>query len=187
MSSTPYRKNLVEIIDGSSTAFIKNNRVFIKHKNVSDVVDYEIIYDNYFDRARERGLPSESEVIEELEMAEVWTKEDEEFTKTQTHFIEGLKISKGQLFVESAKESIGRQLKEAEYDLNIHLAKRANLIANSAETYASNRANDYYVLRSFFKDKETKELLYTEEEFEYLNGSTLSEVMNQYNLFHNKF
>ena len=63
MASTPYRKNLVEIIDGSSTAFIKNKRVFIKHKNVSDVVDYEIIYDNFFERAQARGLPTEKEII----------------------------------------------------------------------------------------------------------------------------
>lgn len=187
MASTPYRKNLVEIIDGSSTSFIKGKRVFIKHKNVSDVVDYEIIYDNYFERARERGLPTEKEVLEELEMAEVWTKEDEEYIKTQTSFIEGLRLSKGSLYIESAKESINRQLKDAEYDLNLHLAKRASLIANCAETYSTNRANDYYILRSFYKDKGTTELLYTEEEFEYLESSILAEVVTAYNNFHGKF
>ena len=187
MASTPYRKNLVEIIDGSSTAFIKNQRVFIKHKNVSDVVDYEIIYDNFFERAQLRGLPTEKEIIEELEIAEIWTKADEDYIGTQRSFIENLRVSKGSLYIESAIQQINKQLEDAEIELNQHLNKRANLIQNSCETYASNRANDYYILRSFFKDKDTQEPLYTEEEFEYLESSVLSEVINAYNEFHGKF
>jgi hypothetical protein len=186
--STPaYRKNLVEIIDGSSTAFVKNKRVFIKHKNVSDVVDYEIIYDNLFERARSKGLPTNEEILEDLDAGEIWTKADEEYINTQKSFIEGLKLSKSSLFLDSAIRSINNQLEEAETDLIIHLSKKNSLVQNSAETYASNRANDYYILGSFFKDKDAREPLYTEEEFEYLDGATLSEVIQRYNEFNGRF
>lgn len=187
MSSTPYRKNLVEIIDGSSTAFIKDKRVFIKHKNVSDVVDYEIVYDNLFERAKSKGLPTDEEILEDLDAGEIWTKDDEEYIVTQKSFIEGLQLSKSSLFIESAIKSINRQLEEAQADLAIHLSKKQSLVQNSAETYATNRANDYYILRSFFKDKDTQEPLYTEEEFEYLDRVTLAEVIQRYNEFNGKF
>lgn len=187
MASTPYRKNLVEIIDGSSTAFIGSQRVFIKHKNVSDVVDYEIVFDNFLERAKQRGLPTEEEVLKNLEEAEIWTEDDEEYIRTQKQYIEGLRLSKGNLYVESAKQSINRQLEEAERELNEHLQKKSDLIANCAETYSYNRANDYYILRSFFKDKETTEPLYTEKEFEYLDNKILAKVINSYNNFHGKF
>jgi len=187
VASTPYRKNLVEIIDGSSTAFIGSQRVFIKHKNVSDVVDYEIIFDNFLERATARGLPTEEQVLEDLNTSEIWTEADEEYIRTQKQYIEGLRLSKGNLYVESAKESINRQLEEAERDLNDHLQKKRDLTANCAETYSYNRANDYYILRSFYKDKETNEPLYTEKEFEYLDNKILAQVITAYNDFHGKF
>ncbi len=187
MASTPYRKNLVEIIDGSSTAFIGSQRVFIKHKNVSDVVDYEIIFDNFLERATAIGLPTEEQVLEDLNTSEIWTEADEEYIRTQKQYIEGLRLSKGNLYVESAKESINRQLEEAERDLNDHLQKKRDLTANCAETYSYNRANDYYILRSFYKDKETNEPLYTEKEFEYLDNKILAQVITAYNDFHGKF
>ena len=187
MPAPGYRQNLVEIIDGSSTAFIKDQRVFIKHKSVSDVVDYEIIHDNFLDKAIRRGLPTQEEVLDELKIAEIWTDADEEFIVSHKHYIEGLKISKGSLYLDSAIQAINRQLEDAEHELKTHVEKKFQLLQNCAETYAINRANDYYILRSFYKDKDTTELLYTEEEFEYLNSSLLAEVISSYNQFHGRF
>ena len=48
--------------------------------------------------------------------------------------------------------------------------KKDALLSNSAENYAQNRANDHFVSRSFFKDIDPKEHLYTEENLSFLTS-----------------
>ena len=53
--------------------------------------------------------------------------------------------------------------------------------------YASNRANDFYIVNSFYKDKELTDPLFTQEEYEYMDASEASKLIKMYNEFHNRF
>ena len=187
MEESEHRKNLVEIINGSSTTFLKNQRVFIKHKGLNDLVDYELIYNHNVDYAKKRGLPTKKEVLEELDSAEIWTKEDEAKILETERFLESLKKNKSNVYLESALLKVDQQITETESELIALNSKKDQLVSNSAEAYATNRANDFYIINSFYKDKSHQELLFTQEEYEYLEKSKLKEVINLYSNFAKRF
>lgn len=187
MDQKDYRRIYTEIVDGCSTSFIGQKRIFIKHQSVSDVVDYEIIYDKYYSYATERGLLNEEELLNDLNKDKIWTEEDESAIKNQEFFLDNLRKSKSNLYLQAAIDKANEQEKEAEQKLSEMKNKKEALLANSAENYAQNRANDYFVSRSFFKDVDQKEHLYTEEEFEFLDISEIKKVINCYNNFSDKF
>lgn len=187
MEESEHRKNLVEIINGSSTTFLKNQRVFIKHKGLNDLVDYELIYNHNIDYAKKRGLPTRKEVLEELNLAEIWTKEDEKKIQETERFLDSLRKNKSNVYLESALLKVDEQIRETESELSALNIRKNELVSNSAESYATNRANDFYIINSFYKDKEHKEVLFTEKEYEYLEKSKLKEVVELYSTFAKRF
>lgn len=187
MEESEHRKNLVEIINGSSTTFLRNERVFIKHKGLNDLVDYELIYNHNLEYARKKGLPTKEEVLEELNDGDIWTKHDENKIQETERFLESLKNNKSNVYLDSALKKVEEQIENTELELNALMMKKEELVSNSAETYATNRANDYYIVNSFYKDKEHKDLLFTQEEYEYLDRTRLQEVIALYSKFSKRF
>lgn len=187
MEESEHRKNLVEIIKGCSTTFIKNKRVFLKHKSLSDLVDYELIYNNSLEYAQKRGLNKEAEILEELKVAELWGDDEENELETQKNFLESLQRNKKNVFLESAIKRVDEQIEDTKVKIQELENKRFALMANSAETYATNRANDFYIINSYYKDKEQTEPLYSEEEYDYLDKDTITEVLSKYTEFNKRF
>ena len=187
MEESEYRKNLVEIINGSSTTFLRNERVFIKHKGLNDLVDYELIYNHNLEYANQRGLPKKQEVLEELDAGDIWTKQDENKIRETENFLQSLKDNKSNVYLDSALKKVEEQIENTELELNALIMKKDELVSNSAETYATNRANDYYVINSFYKDKKHEELLFTQEEYEYLDRAKLQDVIFLYSEFSKRF
>ena len=165
MDQSEYRRNFVEIIDGCSTAFINHKRVFIQHKKISDVVDYDLVYKNFLDYAVKKGMPEEKDVLNEQIEAGQWDPHDDEVIVEREHFIKNLKATKSEMVLQSVKDTLQSQIEDAEAHISVLKLKREAIISNSAERYATNRANDYYITKSFYKDVEQKKPLYTEEEF----------------------
>ena len=60
-------------------------------------------------------------------------------------------------------------------------------IGLTCENFATYKVNEYMVRKAFYKDKELKELLYTEEEFDLIDTSELSELMNKFADVHADF
>ena len=130
---------------------------------------------------------NEKELIDNLNKDGIWTEEDEAQIESQQFFLENLAKSKSNLFLQSAIDKANEQEKEAQEKLNQMKLKKDSLLQNSVENYAQNRANDYFVSRSFFKDVDQKEHLYTEEEFEFLDISEIKKVIDCYNSFSDRF
>jgi hypothetical protein len=182
-----YRRTLKEIIDGSSTCYLNNERRYIKHQSIADVVDFELVYDKHYDYAVSRGLPTEKEIFAQLEKDGVWSSEDDANIERQTHFVQSLQSNKKNIYLKSAISQINTQIKEAETELNKLVSQKNQLIENSCEKYAINRANDYYMISSFFKDIDLKDPLFTQEEFEYTEANDVRSMVQLYNEFHSKF
>lgn len=187
MDQSEYRRNFVEIIDGCSTAFINHKRVFIQHKKISDVVDYDLVYKNFLDYAVKKGMPEEKDVLNEQIEAGQWDPNDDEVIEQKEHFIKNLKATKSEMVLQSVKDTLQSQIDDAEAHILVLKAKKEAIISNSAERYATNRANDYYITKSFYKDVEQKQPLYTEEEFEFLDDATLKSMISAYNEFNERF
>jgi hypothetical protein len=187
VESNKYRHLFKEIVDGFSSYYIGEKKRYIKHQSQSDVVDFEKIYQLHFDRAKNRGLPTEKEIFLDLEEEGIWLPSDDSEIETQRFYVQNLIKNKKNIVLKSATERINQQIKEAEEKLNSLIIKKENLISNSCEKYALNRANDFYMFNSFYKTSDLKEPLYTQEEFEYIEPKKVTALVNIYNKFHEKF
>lgn len=187
MESSNYRKIFKEISQGYSSYFVKSKRRFIKHQSLNDVVDFDDIYDMNLKKAIKRGLPTEEEILENLKSEGLWEDSDESELESQSFFVESLRKNKKNVYLKSGLEKINNQIKEAEEKLSELKLKKQNLMSNSANRYALNRANDYYIVNSFFKDDQLSEKLYSDHEFEYASTQEVSELIKTYNEFHQRF
>lgn len=187
MELKSYRKLLKEITEGYSSYFIEEDLRFIKHQSTADLVDFDDVYQMYFDRARDKGLPTEDEIFVDLEKEGFWTSKDESELDSQKFYLESLVKNKKNIYLKSALDQVNKQIEEAEKKLIDLSYKKKSLVTNSCEMYASNRANDFYIVNSFYKDKELSEPLFTQEEYEYMDGSDASKLIRMYNEFHSRF
>lgn len=187
MELKSYRKLLKEITQGFSSYYVREELRYIKHQSTADLVDFDDVYQMYYDRARSKGLPNEKEIFEDLKKEGFWTGKDESELESQKLYFDSLVKNKKNVFLKSALEQINKQIEEAEKKYNELQNKKASLVTNSCEMYATNRANDFYIVNSFYKDKELTEPMFTQEEYEYMDGSEVSGLIKTYNNFHSRF
>ena len=148
-----YRKIFRDITLGYSRTSIEGQDVFVKHLNAHDQVDLEDLYDKYSKEAEVRGIPTEKEMLELLTEDDQWTQKDEDYIKNQKVFIESLIASKKHNVLKSKKDEKDRIIEKERDALNEKLQQRSGLLGNTCEKYAENRVNDYYIIKSFYKDE----------------------------------
>ena len=187
MESKEYRRILKEIIDGFSTCSLNGKKRFIKHQSISDVVDFEVVYDRHYEDARNRGLPTEKEIFDQLKSEGIWDDADDSKIESQKFYIDSLQKNKKNLYLKSALTQINKQIDEAIKELDELTAQRESLISNCCERYSLNRANDYYMIHSFFKDSSLSTPCFSKNEFEYMEASEVTVLVRHYNQFHDKF
>ena len=187
MEDKHHRLALKEIVDGFSAYFVGEKKVYIKHQSLSDVVDFEMVYDLHFEKAQKRGLPTKKEIFENLTKEGIWTSADDAKIEKHQFYVESLIKNKKNLYLKSATERINAQIKDAEQELSTMLMEKEELSSNCCDHYATNRANDFYMFSSFFKDPELTAPLYTQEEFEYIEATKVTEIIRVYNKFHERF
>ena len=187
MELKSYRKLLKEITEGFSSYYIEEKLRYIKHQSTADLVDFDDVYQMYFDRARNKGLPTEEEIFSDLAKDEIWTEKDDAEIDSQKFYLESLIKNKKNVVLKGALQQINNQIKEAEEKVLELTQKKASLVSNSCEMYATNRANDFYIVNSFFKDKELSDPMFTQEEYEYMDGAEASKLIKTYNEFHGRF
>ena len=94
MEEKSYRKILKEVVQGFSPYFLGEKKHYIKHQSINDVVDFEDVYDLYYDKARNRGLPTEEEVLENLDKEGLWNSKDEAEIENQEFYVASLHKNK---------------------------------------------------------------------------------------------
>lgn len=187
MESSEYRKLFKEISRGYSPCFLGEKTFYIKHQAVDDLVDFDDIYQLHLDRATTRGLELKKDILSSLEEEGLWTPKDDSEIESQSFYLENLVRNKKNIVLKSALDQINKQIQEAEAKLSELQQKKSNLVINSAEQYALNRANDFYIYNSFYKDRALNDRLYTEEEYDHMNNKEISDMIILYNKFHDKF
>lgn len=182
MDSTTYRKIFRDIVKGRSDVKIEGTKYYIKHLSAIDQVDIDEIKENYYGQALERGIPTQEEILKNLNVDGIWTEKDEAEIKTQNHFIEQLQKNKTQLVLKSQIDKQNESIQETRAKITKLESRRSELIGVNAEDYSEKRANDYYIIKSFYKDLECSDPLFPEEkDYNKLYADEVSYYINCYN------
>lgn len=152
MDLPQYRKIFKDIVNGYSAVTVNSKKYYIKHLSALDQVDIDEIHQHYKDLAKSRGIPSEKDILDELISNGVWDENKDKELDRLNLFISNAQKSKTQLVLKSAIDKQNKAIKETEDKINEILNEKKELIGTSAESYAEKRANDYYIIKSFYED-----------------------------------
>lgn len=177
-----------EIIKGYSKKNIKDiGTLFFKHINNEDSADIDIYHQQFIDKARNMGLPTEEEQKEYLIKEDLWEeKKDKRITELEK-FIANLKTTKSKLFLKAQIDQINNEIDKNDAELKALRYERKDLIGYTVEDYTAKKINEYYMFVSLFKDEDLKERFFKQEDYEELDNKDIMALIKSYNDINSKF
>ena len=175
------KKIFRDIKNGFSEIKILENFFYLKHISFDDQVDIELIYDKYFEDAKAKGAPTHKQVLQQLIDEKQWTQTQENKIMQFEQIIDNFQKQKKNTFLKSEIDRLNKEIDDNLVILNDLKNTRASLFARTAESYAEERVNDYYIIKCLYKDKKLNEVLYTDDQFDDIDSQTLFEIIKEYN------
>jgi len=169
-----------DIIFGYSEVRLESveNKVFVKHLDEMDSNTTDREYEDYLHEAQESGLKNEKDALDFMIEEGLWSWEQEQNLESLKEELSTLEATKKKLIVKVQQKPIEKRIKPIKQEVYLLSQERNDSIGLTAEGFASKKINEFMVYKAFYKDKELKELLYTEEEFDVLSNTDLAEIMN---------
>lgn len=180
------KKAFRDIKKGFSEIKVFENFFYLKHISFEDQVNIDSIYDKHLQQAVSRGVPLHDDVLKNLIEEKQWSAKQENEIKQQELFIENLFKQKKSLFLKSEIDRLNQDILNAQKKLNDLKNTRLSLFARTAENYAEEKMNDYYILKCLFKTDDLNKLAFTEQELDNLDSEYLLEIIKQYNDIYKK-
>lgn len=146
-----------------------------------DQVDIESVYDKYYFIAKSKGVPVHDEVLKQLIDEKQWTRSQENKIYQYEKIIDNFIKQKKNTYLKSEIERLNKEIEENQKTLNDLKNTRSSFFSRTAESYAEDRVNDYYIIKCIYQDKALSIPLYEESEFDNIDSQTLFEIMRQYN------
>ena len=187
MEAVKRRKIFRDVVRGYSTSLIDEEFVYIKHLTPHDQVELEEIEQKYYKIAEKRGVPTEKDMIDWLKKEGEWSDdEDAEITRKEL-FVENLKTARNKMVLKSAIEKQTELIDKEEKELKEKKDQKTSLIGNTCEKYAKERMNDFYMIKSFYKDKNLNDVLFSEEVYDELEDYDIRKYILIYNSIFESF
>ena len=175
-----YKKAFRDIKNGFSEIKVLENLFYLKHLSLEDQVDIDQIYDVYFEQAKKRGVPTNDETLKRLVDEKQWSNKQEFLIKQEEDLIENFNKQKKTLYLKSEIMRVNVDIESAQKRLNDLKNTRAAFFQRTAESYAEERVNDYYILKCLYKDKSLTKEAFQDSEFDDIDSETLHTIIKQY-------
>ena len=120
LEQTLFKRIFRDVVRGHSINYYNNKKIYVKHLGVNEQVDLDDYRLEHLERAKQRGIPEEKEVLKFLKDSGDWTDKDEKDISDQHSFIQSLIDNKAGLYLQS---QIDKQ------DELIHKARFASVFA----------------------------------------------------------
>lgn len=175
------RRAFVDICRGYSTSIHQDVTIYIRHLGHQDHLFLDDLSKTYLDEARSKGAPTEEERLKYIIDKQLWNDAREREITIQKDTILRFEDGKKQEVRPSIIRNYDKQIGEEKAKLDKILMEKAEKIGPTAEHYAQQRINDYYIINNLFLNKELTQHLFTESDFEDFPDSTVQEIVESYN------
>jgi hypothetical protein len=175
-----YKKAFRDIKNGFSEIKVLENFFYLKHLSLEDQVDIDQIYDHYFDEAKNRGVPTNDETLKRLIEEKQWSTKQESLIKQEEDFIDNLNKQKKVLYLKSEIQRVNVDIESGQKRLYDLKNTKASFFNRTAESYAEERVNDFYILKCLYKDKSLSKPAFEEDQFDNIDSETLTCIIKQY-------
>lgn len=183
-----YLKKLYrEIVLGFSAYEYSGKPIFIKHFSELDNGDLESEKLKYFNIGKERGLQDKEEKMILLIKEGYWTKEKEDEISRIKKEISDAEMLIKNLVVKRQIMTTKDKIRKNNDKLNLILEEKHELFGLCLEDFVDKKVNELTIFNSFYKDRNFKEKLFSEEEFDRLPEQELSKLIGILNNFYISF
>ena len=177
----------IDILKGYSLSYYKSNKLYFKHNTSFDSGEIDHLKQEFIEKAKRNGLPTEDQKEEYLILENIWSKESNEKIKKLKSDISTLRQTKSKLFKSDDINEFNKQIDEKKLELITLTVERKDLLGFTVEDYANKKINEYYMFNSLFKDKNLKDRYFSEQEFDELENKDISEILTIYNDINKNF
>ena len=177
----------IDILKGYSLSYYKSNKLYFKHNTSFDSGEIDHLKQEFIEKAKRNGLPTEDQKEEYLILEGIWSKESNEKIKKLKSDISTLRQTKSKLFKSDDINEFNRQIDQKKLELINLTVERKDLLGFTVEDYANKKINEYYMFNSLFKDRNLKDRYFSEQEFDELENKDISEILNIYNDINKNF
>jgi len=156
--------------------------LYVKHLNVFDSINSDKEYKYNFNKSKGLGIPTEEDQSKYLRDEGLWNEEKDGEITELTMTLRNLEETKSQLFLKSQIESIKEEIIETTNKISRLNHEKSQLMGMTAEIYASKKANEGFMLKVLYDDKEFKQPALPQERYDELSDQKLNELMAQYTI-----
>ncbi len=153
-NNNEYYRIYYEIAKGYSKVLFKKKEIYFKHPTFADYFSVYANYDLIINFAKQNGVETEVEKLEEAILNNWWTKEKEEKFIVLKKTIKNLIDTKNKLVFKSQKKEIEKEIRKTESILLTYSKERKDIIGYTAEQYAQERFFDEILINSLCEDQD---------------------------------
>jgi len=188
------RKALDALIKGSSVIFIKPSKdsamynaerseikCFAKHFALQDQIHLDDKYEEFFNKAKDSGIPTKKEALQRMYDSGLWTEEDEKWVASQKEFLKNLEETKSKLNIEKQIKTVQNSIDQVEGKLREKEAKRQKHIGTTCEAYANVQMNSYTMIYALYEDSKCEKPLFSKDDQDYLSHEDIALIVQSYN------
>lgn len=179
--SIRYRTIFRDICNGYSFVNCSVGVFYIKHLDYESQIRLEEMRLQFFENAKQKGLPTTEEALFNLKEEGFWTTAQENELKQEESFLLTLTNNKKNTYLKSQLDAINKQIEFSKSKINKLKNERNSLIGNTCENHADQKVTEEFLRFAFFKEKELKQLAFSDEEFDELDVFTIAELVGLYN------
>ncbi len=179
--SRELRRAFIDIINGWTSIKLWGQTVYLRHLTHRDHLDLEELQNRFYEEAVAEGLSDAKTRDAHLRSIGHWDDKKERAILDQAAYVNGMTMNKKNVHLPSLLEKIEEQLKNEKEKLAILENEKAELVGLTAEIFASRRCNDYYVIRSLYRDPACKQSLFDEATYDDLSDDEVSLIVRAYN------
>lgn len=170
------RKIYAEIVAGFSIQKYKNQDIFIRHSSSVYNLEIDYIYTENFNSAVNKGYPNEKERLECLIKDNFWSKGKDNEIEVIKKQIYDTTAAKRKAFLLRDINNFNEQIRQQQEYLISLFIEKDKIIGNTAEKYAKRQSDAYFIYKSFFRDAELKNSLFSKEEFDDIDNLELNDL-----------
>lgn len=188
MTDTSLKIVFSEIIKGYSKKNIEGiGALFFKHINNQDSADIDIYNQQFTEKAKKMGLPTEKDQEEYLLKEGLWEESKDKRIKELQSFISNLKSTKSKLYLQAQIDQINKEIETNSKELFKLKSEKKELIGFTVEDYSFKKINEYYMFVSLYKDKNLNDRFFNIDDYEELDNKEIMTLIKEYNDVNNKF
>lgn len=192
MTDIEIRKNKIlyyEVLEGRSKCLdpFDKNPLYIKHFGDIDTSRFEEYYIINYEQSILKGVPSDKEKNKYLIDEGLWSLNKDKDILLKEEALKELNEAKLRIHLLSKLNEINKNIENLEKEMFLLKGEKKELMGLTAETYAQNKMEYYYISNSFYIDELLTKKKFDEENFEIESMSQFNRYVDLHNNIVKKF